>query len=88
MTTETTPRALTVRLPADLYAAAAALARQRRQSINALLQDSLTSTVRTAEDHELYEAFQRFGGHPDGDVTYADQAQAELAMAVEVADGP
>jgi predicted transcriptional regulator len=80
-------RALTIRLPPDLYDSVARLARQRKQSLNSLLHDSLAAMVRSAEDRELYEAFERFGPDADADVSYAFAAQAEVALEAEYAGG-
>src|SRR5579872_2311393 len=75
---------LTVRLKPDLYEAAARLSKQRRVSLNALVQESLARVVKEAEDRELYEAFEYLGQFPEGcDVEYAHAAQAEVALRVE-----
>jgi len=52
-----------------------------------LLRASLASAVKSAEDRELYEAFERYGGHPDADVSYTFSAQAEVVLLDKVADG-
>jgi len=75
-------KSLTVRLEPGLYAAATELAKRRCVSLNALIQESLAAIVKEEEDRELYEAFEKFGGHLDSDVSYADGAQAELALRV------
>ncbi len=87
MATAASAHALTVRLDPELYNAATSLARKRGQSLNALLQESLASAVKSAEDRELYEAFERYGGHPDADVSYAFSAQAEVVQRDEQTDG-
>lgn len=87
MATAATARAMTVRLEPELHDAALRLARKRGISLNALLQESLASVVKSAEDRDLYEAFERYGAHPDADVSYAHSAQAEVALRNECADG-
>ncbi len=72
---------LTVRLEPDLYRAASDLARKRKQSLNALVQDSLARALRQQEDQELYEAFERLGENPAAcDVEYAFGAQSEVVL--------
>jgi hypothetical protein len=75
-------KSLTVRLPPDLYATATQLAKRRGKSLNALILGSLAAAVKQAEDRELYEAFERLGEDPASDVSYAFEAQAEVALGV------
>ena len=75
--------ALSIRLPEALYQQAADLARRRKTSLNALVQEQLQRTV----DLELYQQLilsaDLLGEHAaDYDVSYADEAQAEQALAV------
>lgn len=71
-------KALTVRLPPELYTASRKVAESRHISINALVQESLTAAVKVAEELRLYEAFTEIGQDmTDNDVEFAREAQWE-----------
>lgn len=74
-------KSLTVRLRPTLYEAATSLAKRRRLSLNALIQESLEEILRIEEEREMYEAATLLGEDPDEcDVEYAFAAQAEVAL--------
>ena len=77
-----TTKALTLRLPPDLYASGQRVAQERQISLNALLQESLAATVRAKQQRKLFEAFTRLGEDADAcAVDYAFPAAAEVVLA-------
>ena len=71
-------RALSIRLPVDLYQEIRQIAEKRQVSFNALVQESLTNLVRDEKARRLYEAFGEVGGdYETSDVEYALHAQEE-----------
>lgn len=75
-------KALTLRLPPELYASGQRVAQERRMSLNALLQESLAATVRAEQQRKLFEDFTQLGDDADAcDVEYAFPAAAEVALA-------
>lgn len=72
-------KALTVRLPADLYHTSSELARRRKVSLNTLIQEGLAAILNAEEEARLYEAFGELGEDAEGaDVEYALPAQWEV----------
>ena len=61
--------------------------RNPRKCSNALIRESLAVAAMEEEDRELYEAFDRLGEDPDTDVSYAHEAQAEVALGVRYHEG-
>jgi hypothetical protein len=72
---------LSLRVPEDIYRQAAEVARRRNISFNLFVQEQLQRVIEEELDRELYEAAELLGSHPEEcDVSYADEAQAELAL--------
>ncbi len=72
---------LTVRLSEDRHAALRAQAIQNHVSMNDLFNQWVDAYLRSEEDRELYEGFERLGNDPeDSDVEYAFAAQAEVVQ--------
>jgi hypothetical protein len=77
MPTET--KTLTVRLPMDIYQASAEIAKRRRISLNALVQEGLTAVMKEEEYTRLYEAFGQLGEDAEeSNVEFAAHAQWEV----------
>jgi hypothetical protein len=75
--------ALSIRLPEALFEQASDLARRRRLSVNLLVQEQLQKAIEADLETRLYGAAELLGEHPEeADVSFADDAQAELALAV------
>ncbi|HEY3416086.1 MAG TPA: hypothetical protein VGM23_04290 [Armatimonadota bacterium] len=71
-------KALTVRLPAELYRESRKVAESRHISMNTLVQESLSSAVKVAEEERLYAAFTQVGQDmTENDVEFAHEAQWE-----------
>jgi predicted transcriptional regulator len=76
-------KAMTVRLPEDLYRAGVQIAKGRHISMSGLLQESLRETLRREQQWRLYGAFGELGDAADEtEVEFALPAQAEV-----IADG-
>jgi hypothetical protein len=75
----TITRALTVRLPIELYEASSEIAHRRQISLNALVQEAL-ATIRAAEEEaRLYDEFSLLGEDPEeASVEFAIHAQYEV----------
>ncbi len=72
-------KAMTVRLPLDLYRATARMAKRRGISMSGFVQQSLRDALAHEERRQLYEAFGRVAGSTDEtDVEFAFDAQAEV----------
>jgi predicted transcriptional regulator len=74
-------KAMTVRLPLDLYRAGARVARRRRISMSRLLQESLRQALKDEERRRLYEAFGQLGEpgeEAEAEVEFALPAQAQV----------
>jgi predicted transcriptional regulator len=70
---------LTVRLPADLYDRSTEVAKRRRLSMNALIQEGLAAIMREEEYQRLYDAFGELGEDlEEADVAFAAHAQWEV----------
>jgi hypothetical protein len=79
----TATRSFTTRLHTDVYEAASALAKQRKVSLNSLVEENLAKVIWDAEDREMYEAYDLRGQYSDdSSVEYAFAAQAEVALEV------
>ncbi|MCX6359500.1 MAG: toxin-antitoxin system HicB family antitoxin [Armatimonadetes bacterium] len=75
--------ALSIRLPEALFEQASNLARQRRLSLNSLVQEQLQQAINADLEMRLYAAAELLGEHAEeADVSFAEDAQAELALAV------
>jgi len=72
-------KALTVRLPLDIYHASAEVAKRRKMSLNALVREGLTALLRDEEYADLYEAFGQLGEDAEeSNVEFAAHAQWEV----------
>ncbi len=69
-----------VRLPTELHGRSVNVARQRGESLNALIQEALDRFVADQEERLLFDAFTELGSDPElSDVSFAFEAQAEVA---------
>ena len=76
---KTEKKAMTVRLPLDLYRASAQMASRRQVSLSGLVQESLRATLERERRRQLYQAFSRVGEDMDEtDVQFAFDAQAQV----------
>ena len=81
-----TARTLTVRMTPDLYSAVQKMARRREISLNALLQESLATSLRADEEQQRYDDYSLLGQDSEMcDVDYAVHAQAEVMLSAESA---
>jgi len=81
MKTHLDVKPLTVRLPAELYEVATAIAHKKCVSLNTLIQESLKAMVKEEEDREMYEAYTLLGqDQEECSVEYAIYAQAEVML--------
>jgi predicted DNA-binding protein len=74
---------LTFRLPRELYAEAAAIAKRRKTSVNALVREGLEAVTRDERQARLREAFEHLAKHGDTDVEYAIHAASEVILGDE-----
>ncbi len=75
----TQTKTLTVRLPLDIYQTSAEIAKRRKVSLNALVQEGLTAVMKEEEYARLYEAFGQLGEDAEeADVEFAAHAQWEV----------
>jgi hypothetical protein len=76
----TKTKALTVRLPLELHHTCCEIAKRRRVSLNALIQESLSTIIMQAKDYSrLYEAFGQLGEDAEeSEVEFAAYAQWEV----------
>ena len=72
-------KAMTVRLPLDLYRAGARIARRRRISMSRLVQESLRGALAEEERRRLFAAFGSLTEGEETEVEFARAAQAEVA---------
>jgi predicted transcriptional regulator len=74
-----TPKTLTLRLPAEAYERATALAERRRQSLNRLFQDGLALLDQQEREKRLFDDFTAIAeaGADETDVEFAIVAQAQ-----------
>ncbi len=76
---KTRKKAMTVRLPLDLYRASTQIAKRGEVSLSGLVQESLRATLEREGQRHLYQAFSRVGEDTDeADVEFAFDAQAEV----------
>lgn len=73
-------RTLSVRLPGRLYEQAQGLAKQRKMSLNALMQECLAKSILAAEEQVRYEAYSLLGGDSDTTTEYSIGAQGEVML--------
>ena len=72
---------LSVRLPGPLKSRAARAAKARHVRFNTFVTTLIEKAVRETEEQELYDAFTELGSDPGmGDVSFAFEAQAEVAL--------
>lgn len=72
-------KALTVRLPEDLYRASAEVAKRRKVSLNSLVREGLNIILREEHYVRMYEAFGLVGEDASmTDVEFAVDAQREV----------
>jgi hypothetical protein len=84
MSTSTSTRTVTLRLPQDLYEKTAELALRKNKSLNAVLQEGARRLLKEEEEKELSAGFDLLAQHPDEcDVEYAIYAQAEVILGDE-----
>jgi len=76
-------RAMTVRLPLDLYRAGMRIARRRRMSMSRLVQESLQDALAQEERRRLFNAFGSLSESEGTEVEFAQAAQAEVASDAE-----
>jgi predicted transcriptional regulator len=81
MKTALRSQTVTLRLPTELYRQTSELARQRNQSVNALLQESIQRMLKENSNKVLSDAFDLLAAHHDEcDVEYALPAQSEVVL--------
>ena len=79
-----TTKAMTLRLPPDLYQTGQEIAQQRHISLNALVQEGLQAVIRMEQQRRLYDDFSLLGEDVEGcNVEYAFAAQREVIMGDE-----
>lgn len=84
MPSTTQPKNLTVRLAPELYEAARGIAHRRRISLNTLLQESLSQTIRATEELTRFDEYASLGQEMEMcNVEYAIHAQAEVMLSGE-----
>ncbi len=72
---------MTVRLSADLYRAGSELARRRKISMNALVQESLAVLVRAEEEKRFRDSFTLLGEDAaEAGVDFAFAAQSHVVL--------
>ena len=72
-------KAMTVRLPEELYRTSSKVARRLRISLNELVKESLEAALKAEREKSLYEAFGQAGEDAAGaDVEFARAAQREV----------
>jgi len=72
-------KTLTVRLPLELHQAISEIANRRQISLNALVQESLSTQIQAGDYACLYEAFGQLGeDEEESDVEFAAHAQWEV----------
>ncbi len=77
-------KTLTVRLPSELYASAQAIAKKRSVSLNVVVQESLTNTIRDAREQYRFDEYTELGTDSEMcDIEYAVHAQAEVMLGSE-----
>lgn len=78
--TNTSRKTLTVRLPVELYNASAHLARKRKVSLNALVEQGLQTLGQQEAEKALWDEFTLLGGDEEASaVGFAELAQSEVA---------
>ena len=81
METAQVPKALTLRLKPELYAAITAMAQRRAQSVNAYIQQNLETLLRAEEEQARFDAYTLLGQDAEEcDAEYAIHAQAEVML--------
>ena len=74
-------RALTLRIPPNVYESSRLIANRRSVSLNALIQQSLEDMIRADEEQASYDAYTLLGQDAqECDVEYAIYAQAEVML--------
>ncbi|HZT40773.1 MAG TPA: hypothetical protein VFA07_01220 [Chthonomonadaceae bacterium] len=76
----TDQKAITIRLPADVYAEAQDAARRHETSLNRFVLEAVSQRLKQEEFQELYDAFTLVGQEEDNNVDYAFEAQAEVVL--------
>jgi hypothetical protein len=75
----TATKALTVRLPLELYQSASHIAERRQISLNALIREALAAVSKEEEEERLYQEFNLLGEDPEEcDVEFAIHAAWEV----------
>ena len=75
-------QSVTLRVPKEIYSAAAGVAKKRGISVNRLVRESLESTLKEEAKQKLYEEFGIVGSDSvESDVSFAFAAQREVVMA-------
>jgi hypothetical protein len=74
-------KTLTIRLPPQLYSAIQDMAKRGDVSLNTLVQESLATTIREANEKSRYDTYTLLGQDVEGcDLAYAAAAQAEVML--------
>jgi predicted transcriptional regulator len=72
-------KAMSIRLPVDIYENSSKIARRRRVSMNRLVQEGLESLLKQEEGQRLYDAFGQVGAdQEESEVEFALPAQREV----------
>lgn len=72
-------KALTVRIPMDMYEASSEVARRRQVSMSELVQESLQETLAAEKERFVYDMFSEIAEDlGECDVSYADAARWEV----------
>lgn len=69
---------ITFRLPRDLYSQAAAVAKRRKTSVNALVREGLEAVTRRERDEQLRAAFEELARTGEHDVEHTIPAFNEV----------
>ena len=80
MSAITDQKAITIRLPADVYAEAQDAARRQETSLNRFVLEAVSQRLKHEEFQKLYDAFTLVGQEEDNNVEYAFEAQAEIVL--------
>lgn len=80
MKTTPTQKAITIRLPANVYAEAQEAARRHDVSVNRFVLEAVNQRLKQEEFQELYDAFCLVGQEEDNNVDYAFEAQAAVVL--------
>ena len=80
MATRESGHSMTLRIPEQLYMSVADAAKERNQSVNSLVQESLRKTISEIEQLKRFDEYTLLGQDEDSNVDYAMYAQAEVML--------